>query len=137
MIFKAKRYKWRAKNGNEHEAIGIIQTNLKQTLCSFDSPEQAEDVAHELLRVAAQWRLSSGRASEHTFGDTNRHVVEVPDTFAIARWRRDASVAEIARCILGTLKYEPHTADVTALRHALESLIETESKERDHERAGP
>src|SRR5215472_3023729 len=75
MIFKAKRYKWRAKNGNEHEAIGIIQTNLKQTLCSFDSPEQAEDVAHELLRVAAQWRLSSGRASEHTFGDTNRHVV--------------------------------------------------------------
>jgi hypothetical protein len=30
---------------------------------------------------------------EHTFRDTNRHVVEVPDTFAIARWRRDADVA--------------------------------------------
>jgi len=49
--------------------------------------------------------------TEHEFADTNRHLVEVPDTFAIARWPRDADVATIARCILGTLKYEPHTAD--------------------------
>jgi hypothetical protein len=48
----------------------------------------------------------------------------VPDTFAIARWRRDADVATIARCILGTLKYEPHTADTTVLRRALESVID-------------
>jgi len=27
--------------------------------------------------------------TEHAFKDTNRHVVEIPDTFAIARWRRD------------------------------------------------
>lgn len=38
-----------------------------------------------------------------SFADPNRHLVEVPDTFAIARWRRDADVATIARCILGTL----------------------------------
>jgi hypothetical protein len=57
---------------------------------------------------------------EHEFADTNRHLVEVPDTFAIARWPRDANVATIARCVLGTLKYEPHTADTTALRRALE-----------------
>ena len=57
--------------------------------------------------------------TEHEFADTNRHLVEVPDTFAIARWPRDADVATIARCILATLKYEPHTADTTALRRAL------------------
>jgi hypothetical protein len=61
--------------------------------------------------------------TEHVFADTNRHMVEVPETFAIARWPRDADVATIARCILGTLKYEPHTADTTALRRALESVI--------------
>ena len=58
--------------------------------------------------------------TEHEFADTNRHLVEVPDTFAIARWPRDADVATIARCILGTLKYEPHAADTAALRRALE-----------------
>ena len=57
--------------------------------------------------------------NEHTFADTNRQLVEVPDSFAIARWSRDADVATIARCILGTLKYEPHTADITVLRQAL------------------
>jgi len=54
----------------------------------------------------------------------SRHLVEVPDSFAIARWPRDADVATIARCILGTLKYEPHTADITVLRQALEGVIE-------------
>jgi hypothetical protein len=62
----------------------------------------------------------------HEFKDTNRHVVEVPDTFAIARWRRDDNAATIARCILGTLKYEPHGTDTTALRRALEAVIERE-----------
>ena len=61
--------------------------------------------------------------TEHKFADTNRHLVEVPDTFAIARWPRDADVATIARCILGTLKYEPHATDTTALRRALERVI--------------
>jgi len=65
--------------------------------------------------------------NEHTFADRNRYLVEVPDTFAIARWPRDADVATIARCILGTLKYEPHGADITPLWRALESVI-------DHER---
>jgi hypothetical protein len=56
----------------------------------------------------------------------NRHLVEVPDRFAVARWSRDADVATIARCILGTLKYEPHAADITVLRHALEGVIKHE-----------
>ena len=62
--------------------------------------------------------------TEQRFADPNRHVVEVPDSFAIARWPRDADVPTIARCILGTLKYEPHAADTTALRRALEGVIE-------------
>jgi hypothetical protein len=45
---------------------------------------------------------------------------------AVARWSRDADVATIARCILGTLKYEPHTADTTVLRQALEGVIKHE-----------
>jgi hypothetical protein len=59
----------------------------------------------------------------------NRHYVETPDTFAIARWPRDADVSTICRCILGTLKYEPHAADVTGLRRALESVIEHTARE--------
>src|SRR5215831_16670714 len=62
--------------------------------------------------------------NEHTFADTNRHLVEIPASFAIARWPRDADVATICRCILGTLKYEPHAADTTVLRRALEDVIE-------------
>src|SRR5262249_26729831 len=73
------------------------------------------------------WFSVSGSAmsnNEHTFADTNRHLVEVPDSFAIARWPRDAHVATNARCIAGTLKYEPHAADTTVLRQALEGVIE-------------
>jgi hypothetical protein len=62
------------------------------------------------------------------FPDPNRHLVEVPDSFAIARWRRDADLATIARCILGTLKYEPHAADTTLLRRALEGVIEPRAR---------
>jgi len=58
-----------------------------------------------------------------TCGPGQRFLVEVPDSFAVARWSRNADVATIARCILGTLKYEPHTADITALRRALESVV--------------
>ena len=58
-----------------------------------------------------------------------RFLVEVPERFAIARWPRDADVSTICRCILGTLKYEPHAADVTGLRRALEGMIERGRKE--------
>jgi hypothetical protein len=64
---------------------------------------------------------------EHKFADTNRHLVEVPDSFAIARWPRNADVTTIARCILGTLKYEPRAADTTALRRALQCVIEQDA----------
>jgi hypothetical protein len=35
-----------------------------------------------------------------------------------------ADVATIAGCVLGTLKYEPHAADTTVPRHALEGVTE-------------
>jgi hypothetical protein len=72
--------------------------------------------------------------AEHEFTDTNRHLVEVPDSYAIARWRRDADVVTIARCVIGTLKYEPHAADITPLRDALEDLIEREITLREVEK---
>jgi hypothetical protein len=53
-----------------------------------------------------------------------RFLVEIPARFAVARWSRDADVATIARCILGTLKYEPHAVDTAVLRRALEGVIE-------------
>jgi hypothetical protein len=59
-----------------------------------------------------------------TCGPGQRFLVEVPERFAVAPWPRDADVATIARCILGTLKYEPHTCDITTLRLALEGVIE-------------
>ena len=62
---------------------------------------------------------SSMSNTEHRFADPNRHVVEVPHRFAIAR------------CILGTLKYEPHSADTTALPRALERVIEHECRSGD------
>lgn len=79
-------------------------------------------------RMVLQEPVSGSAMSnnEHTFADRNRHLVEVPDSFAIARWPRDADVATIARCILATLKYEPHTADTTLLRQALEGVIKPE-----------
>jgi hypothetical protein len=77
-------------------------------------------------RMVLQEPVSGSAMSnnEHTFADRNRHLVEVPDSFAIARWPRDADVATIARCILATLKYEPHAVDTSVLRRALEGVIE-------------
>jgi hypothetical protein len=45
----------------------------------------------------------------------------VPERFAVARWPREAD-STIRRRILGTLKYEPHAADATGLRRALEGV---------------
>src|SRR5262245_44741809 len=63
-----------------------------------------------------------------SFADPNRHLIEVPDRFAVARWSRDADVATICRCILGTLQYEPHAVDTTVLRRALEGVIENTAR---------
>ena len=64
------------------------------------------------------------------YDEAKRHLVEIPERFAVARWSRDADVATIARCILGTLKYEPHSTDVAALCRALEGVIEAETGAR-------
>jgi hypothetical protein len=50
------------------------------------------------------------------------YLAEMLDKFAVTHWPRDADVATIARCILGTLKYEPHTADTMVIRSALERI---------------
>jgi hypothetical protein len=60
---------------------------------------------------------------EQFYNKSIRYLIEGPENFAAAHWPRDADVATIARCILGTLKYEPHTADTTALQRTLEEVI--------------
>jgi hypothetical protein len=92
------------------------------------SPTFRREALNSATETDGKVSRSSMSNTEHRFVEPNRHVVEVPDTFAIARWSRDADVATIARCILGTLKYEPHVADTTALRHALEGVIEDASR---------
>ena len=77
----------------------------------------------DLLRIFRPAELRSENASK-SFADPNRFLVEIPHRFAVARWSREADIATIARCILATLKYEPHTTDTTALRRALEGVIE-------------
>src|SRR5262245_45178155 len=62
--------------------------------------------------------------TDHDPTENARFLVEIPDRFAVARWSRDADVATICRCILGTLKYEPHAVDTAVLRRALEGVIE-------------
>jgi len=79
----------------------------------------------ELVSRSAAGRSDLAAASH----EPSRFLVEVPDRFAVASWPRNAEVAEIARCILGTLKYEPHSADTAMLRRALEDVIERGRKE--------
>src|SRR5689334_22243778 len=72
----------------------------------------AGEDADMLARVLLEWAIEAGEAAIEWY----RHLVEIPATFAVARWSRDADVAQIARCILGTLRYEPHAADTSPLR---------------------
>ena len=85
----------------------------RQVKCQMDAGEDADTLAKELLA----WLLE---VADQPMPNPNRCLVEIPDTFAVARWPRDAEVAKIARCIWEPLKHEPHTAD-TMLRRALES----------------
>jgi hypothetical protein len=77
----------------------------------------------DLDRFAEQVQTRAMLLFDLTAVKPTRHLVEVTDRFAVARWSRNADVGTICRCILGTLKYEPHSADVTPLRRALEDLI--------------
>jgi hypothetical protein len=93
----------------------------------------AEDMEATMSTVVVQ-EVMELLGPEYEPPNKNRHYVEVPDNFAVARWSRDADSATIARCILATLKYEPHSADTTPLRLALEAVIERARKEvrREH-----
>src|SRR5262249_31280747 len=112
------------KDQKRNEAMAVIVTQrrslwevARQVKCHIDAGEDADALAKELLA----WVLE---VADQPMPNPNRCLVEIPDTFAVARWPRDAEVAEIARCILGTLKYEPHTADTAMLRRALDIIAE-------------
>ena len=112
------------KDREQNEAMAVIVTQrrslwevARQVKCQMDAGEDADTLAKELLA----WLLE---VADQPMPNPNRCLVEIPDTFAVAHWPREAEVSTICRCILGTLKYEPHAADVTGLRRALEAVIE-------------
>jgi hypothetical protein len=59
-----KRTKWRAKTGAEHEEILLVFCDTGAGLASFETPEEAEVIGRELLRLAAHWREERARAKE-------------------------------------------------------------------------
>jgi hypothetical protein len=61
----------------------------RQVKCHIDAGEDADTLAKELLA----WLLE---VADQPMPNPNRCLVEIPDTFAVARWPRDAEVAEIA-----------------------------------------
>jgi len=81
----------------------------RQVKCRIDAGEDADTLAKELLA----WLLE---VADQPMPNPNRCLVEIPDSFAVARWPRDAEVAEIVRC-------------TAMLRRALEGVIERGRKE--------
>ena len=92
--------------------LGEVGRELKRHV---DAGEDISRLAHDAL----EWLLEVGN---QTTTVPNRHLVEIPDTFAVARWPRDADIGVIATCIVATLKYEPHRADVEPLRQVLKAF---------------
>ena len=119
----------------------VPRPSLRQGGTSETSRDNVTAVPHVLLRVFRKAFRQDGGKNDPWVGFESTGfsatainlcgvlVVEVPDSFAIARWPRDADVVTICRCILGTLKFEPHAADTTALRRALERVIEAPQQE--------
>jgi hypothetical protein len=86
------------------------------------------------LTIESLWEQRTAALHGYAIApEPNRHLVEIPDRFAVARWSRDADVGTIARCVLATLRFEPHVCDVSALRHALEGVI----REHGQQNEGP
>jgi hypothetical protein len=75
-------------------------------LRSLRDPSLPEAVQAAAARTTAREAATASVPAMWTGAAMSRG--EVPDSFAVARWSRDADVSPIARCILGTLKYEPH-----------------------------
>jgi hypothetical protein len=110
---------------------GICRSHQLRWPREYRDPTWTPDLSGPNERVALErdwtlqqiWEARSAELAKYKIAPPpNRHFIEAPDRFALARWPRNADVATIARCILGTLKYEPHTTDTTPLRRVLEQL---------------
>jgi hypothetical protein len=108
-------------------SLGDIGRDLKRAIAAGeDTDALARELLGLALEVADEPKLSS-----------NRHIVEIPDRFVVARWSRDADAVTIARCILGAIKFEPHTADTGPLRHALMEGVIAGAEQRPRQRSKP
>jgi hypothetical protein len=71
----------------EAKKAGMVTLVQPLTLSERLNQVEADSPSVEQKKVADASEL---------FADPNRHVVEVPDSFAVARWSRDADVATTA-----------------------------------------
>jgi hypothetical protein len=96
--------------------------NALITLGYLKSDYSSENDADRSYLMAAVMNVVADlrRARE---AEPSRYLVEIPDTYAVARWPRSADVPTIVRCILGTLEYEPHTSDLRPLQNALRAAL--------------
>jgi hypothetical protein len=101
------------KPASLRRSLGEIGRELKRQI---EAGQNVDALTGELIELALA-------VAKDPIPDPNRYIVEIPERFAVARWSRDADVATIARCIGATLRYEPHLADITVLRRALEDVI--------------
>ena len=83
------------KDQKQNEAMAVIVTQrrslwevARQVKCQMDAGEDADTLAKELLA----WLLE---VADQPMPNPNRCLVEIPDTFAVAHWPRDAEVAKI------------------------------------------
>jgi hypothetical protein len=53
---KVERRRYTAKNGKVHETINVCRAHDHFIWLSLDTPEEAEQVGRDLIRVAAEWR---------------------------------------------------------------------------------
>jgi hypothetical protein len=58
-----KRVRWVARGDPDGKhVIAIYYTDARGLVCSFATPELAEHVGQELLRLAAEWKAATGAA---------------------------------------------------------------------------
>jgi hypothetical protein len=73
-------------------------------VCFRDLPDATRNASWEKHKAKLAFPAGLEGLWETSVPEPSRFLVEVPDQFTVARWSRDADLATICRCILGTLR---------------------------------
>ena len=94
------------------------ETNEKVRSLSFNPAA----VRMRRYRRPASESLPMSNPTDHDPTENARFLVEIPDSFAVARWGRDADVATICRTIERKLTSEKDGADDEAFWRQMERM---------------